>query len=97
MLTEYPWPGNIRELENCIEYAAILEPSRVLSPGSLPDKLPGRESEMNSSLKARLTQAERQILLETLSLTNGVKKRAATLLGIDCRNFSYFLHKHGIQ
>lgn len=97
MLTEYPWPGNIRELENCIEYAAILESSGVLSAGSLPDKLRGREPEVDSSLKARLAQAERQILLETLSLTNGVKKRAATLLGIDRRNFSYFLHKHGIQ
>jgi hypothetical protein len=32
-----------------------------------------------------------------LSTTNGVKKRAAGLLGIDSRNFSYFLHKHGIQ
>jgi PAS domain S-box-containing protein len=96
MLMDYPWPGNVRELENTIEYAVILEKGRNLSVGSLPDKL-SREKKPQSSLKSRLESAEKQILLETLSTTNGVKKRAAGLLGIDSRNFSYFLHKHGIQ
>lgn len=96
MLMDYPWPGNVRELENTIEYAVILEKGRKLSVGSLPDKL-SREKKPRSSLKCRLESAEKQILLETLSTTNGVKKHAASLLGIDSRNFSYFLHKHGIQ
>jgi DNA-binding NtrC family response regulator len=47
-------------------------------------------------LKRRLEIAERQIILEALLATKGVKTRAATLLGIDRRNFSYFLNKHGI-
>lgn len=49
------------------------------------------------SLKNRLEHAERQIILETLRVTNGVKNQAAQLLGIDRRNFGYFLHKHGIH
>jgi PAS domain S-box-containing protein len=96
LLTDYPWPGNVRELENTVEYAVILETGRNLSVRSLPDKL-RRDSAPDHSLKKRLEQAERQILLETLSATNGVKKLAANLLGIDRRNFSYFLHKHGLR
>jgi PAS domain S-box-containing protein len=96
MLMEYPWPGNVRELENTIEYSVILERGRSLSAASLPDKLK-RIDRPNSSLKDRLEAAEKQILLEALSITNGVKQRAATLLGIDRRNFGYFLNKHGIR
>ncbi len=96
MLVDYCWPGNVRELENTIEYAVILEKDRSLSAASLPDKL-RREPGTNCSLKCRLELAERQIILEALSNTNGVKNRAAKLLGIDRRNLSYFLHKHGLH
>jgi transcriptional regulator with GAF, ATPase, and Fis domain len=96
MLMDYPWPGNVRELENTIEYAVILERGRSLSAASLPDKLKPEERP-NYSLKDRLEAAEKQILLEALSITNGVKQRAAALLGIDRRNFAYFLNKHGIR
>ena len=95
MLTDYPWPGNVRDLENTVEYAVILETGRSLSAACLPDKL-RREPKPNCSLKSQLEIAERQIILEALSTTNGVKNRAANLLGIDRRNFGYFLHKHGL-
>lgn len=95
LIMDYAWPGNVRELENTVEYAVILEKGRLLGVGSLPDKL-RRESEPDRSLKRRLEIAERQIILEALLATKGVKNRAATLLGIDRRNFSYFLNKHGI-
>jgi transcriptional regulator with GAF, ATPase, and Fis domain len=62
----------------------------------LPEKLrPDRD--LKVSLKERLEFAERQILLEALSETDWVKNRAAKLLGIDRRNLSYFLNKHGIH
>ncbi|HEY9435564.1 MAG TPA: sigma 54-interacting transcriptional regulator [Blastocatellia bacterium] len=95
LIMDYAWPGNVRELENTVEYAVILEKGRLLGVGSLPDKL-RREPEPDRSLKRRLEIAERQIILEALLATKGVKNRAATLLGIDRRNFSYFLNKHGI-
>ncbi len=95
LIMDYAWPGNVRELENTVEYAVILEKERRLGVGSLPDKL-RPEAEPDRSLKRRLEIAERQIILEALLATKGVKTRAATLLGIDRRNFSYFLNKHGI-
>jgi transcriptional regulator with PAS, ATPase and Fis domain len=96
MLMDYAWPGNVRELENAIEYAVILEKGDRLSASSLPEKL-RRDSDRKSSLKERLELVEKQMILEALSATDWVKNRAAQLLGIDRRNLSYFLHKHGIH
>jgi two-component system, NtrC family, response regulator AtoC len=95
LIMDYAWPGNVRELENTVEYAVILEKERRLGVRSLPDKL-RPEAAIDRSLKRRLEIAERQIILEALLATKGVKTRAATMLGIDRRNFSYFLNKHGI-
>ncbi|MBI1925773.1 sigma 54-interacting transcriptional regulator [Candidatus Poribacteria bacterium] len=96
MLMDYSWPGNVRELENTVEYAVILEKGEVLKRSSLPDKL-RYENVQNGSLKHRLELAEKQIILEALSKANWVKNQAANLLGIDRRNFSYFLNKHSIH
>ena len=95
-LMAYEWPGNIRELKNAVEYSVIMEKSDVLNVSSLPDKL-RPDAAHRWSLKDRVESAERQIILEALSGAFGVKSRAARLLGIDRRNLSYFLNKHGIQ
>jgi len=95
-LMHFSWPGNVRELENAIEYAVILEKSNRLQPSSLPEKLASNQCS-DSSLSCRLRLAEREIILEALSKSNGVKSRAAKVLGIDRRNFNYFLNKHGLN
>lgn len=95
-LMDYSWAGNVRELKNTIEYAVIMEKGTRLKASSLPDKL-RHEGSRQSSLKSRVESAERQIILEALSGAYGIKSRAAKLLGIDRRNLSYFLHKHGIR
>jgi transcriptional regulator with GAF, ATPase, and Fis domain len=97
LLMDYAWPGNVRELENTIEYAVILETGPVLRAASFPDKLRPHTTAEPPSLKARLELVERQIILEALLTSDGVKTRTAALLGIDRRNLTYFLHKHGIQ
>ena len=96
LLMDYSWPGNVRELENTIEYAAILEKGSVLTASSLPDKLQPR-ARRRHSLKERLESTEKQIIIEALSSTNGVRTRTAELLGIDRRNLGYFLQKHAIH
>jgi transcriptional regulator with GAF, ATPase, and Fis domain len=95
-LMDYSWPGNVRELGNTLEYAVILEKGLVLKSSSLPDKLQPKINR-DHSLKERLEFVERQIIIEALSKSNGVRTRTADLLGIDRRNLGYFLHKHGIE
>ena len=96
LLMDYAWPGNVRELENTIEYAVILEKGTVLTASSLPDKLQPKTAR-HPSLKERLELVERQMILEALRTSNGVKTHTAALLGIDRRNLGYFLQKHGIH
>jgi PAS domain S-box-containing protein len=99
-LVEHEWPGNVRELENALEHAAIVEPGHVVRPSSLPANIRGSRGQQSDEgrpdlgLRERLNLAERQILVETLLRANGIKKRAAAMLGIDSRNMPYFLRKH---
>ena len=96
LLMNYAWPGNIRELENVIEYAVILEKGGVLKKPSLPENFQYK-NDNKCSLKQSMEIAEKQFILDALSQSNGIKKHASELLGIDRRNLSYFLHKHEIN
>lgn len=88
-LTDYPWPGNIRELENVLERSISLCPGPALTQADLrflndstpsPDDL---SSPAAVSLAGRtLAEIERQAIWETLELEGGNKARAARSLGI---------------
>ena len=103
ILIAHDWPGNVRELENAIEHAVIVEEGTVIDVASLPASVrTSREVEQvpptaQLNLRERLLLAERQILLDTLERANGIRKRAAEMLGIDSRNMPYFLKKHQLQ
>jgi two-component system response regulator HydG len=102
-LAAYDWPGNVRELRNVLERALILDRSATLGPlelhGSVeaagPAVVVGAEDELN--LRACVARREREVILEALRRSAGVRKEAARLLGIDPRNLPYYLHKHGIE
>ena len=96
LMIDFSWPGNVRELANTIEYAVILEKGAVLQPASCPDKLQPK-THRHPSLKECLELVEKQIILEALETSNGVKTHTAARLGIDRRNLGYFLQKHGIH
>jgi len=102
-MERYGWPGNVRELRNVIERALLLEKGEQLSLESLPFwELAPDEDEPASAvspfdLRARKAEAEKQALRAALAETAGVRREAAKLLGIDERNLSYFLHKHGLM
>jgi two-component system response regulator AtoC len=90
----YRWPGNVRELENLIERLAVLKkagtiemedlPSRILSPkeAGLPEQDIMFPPE-GIDLPGVLDDFERQLISKALDLSNGVKSRAAQLLGLN--------------
>ena len=104
-LAGYSFPGNVRELENLIERAVALtrEPiiHRELLPASVTEAREvtheARITEDGVSLEALVSDYERSLLREALSLTGGVKKRAARLLGISFRSFRYRVEKLGLE
>jgi two-component system response regulator HydG len=85
-LMSHNWPGNVRELRTVIENMVILSAGPKLGMDSLPDDMrPTKEpaaSGMNNLVGISLQQAERELIRNTLKMTNGNREQAAKLLGI---------------
>jgi DNA-binding NtrC family response regulator len=100
-LAAYPWPGNVRELRNVIERALILSPGETLEVDLTPaESAPATGADAGDeslNLRVALGRREREVLLDALRRSGGVRKEAARLLGIDQRNLGYYLHKHEID
>lgn len=82
----YPWPGNLRELENAIERALVLCEGDKITLADLPQALQlgeaGRPTTEEGTLKQRVEAFERLTILQTLERVGGDRRRAAELLGI---------------
>jgi DNA-binding NtrC family response regulator len=98
LLKSYPFPGNVRELENVIERAVALETSQLISEESLPADL--REYTVESSRSpggmARLEEREREHIQRTLELTGGHRGKAAEILGVPRTTLWRKLKKYGL-
>lgn len=95
LLTTYHWPGNVRQLENCLEQAVVLsEEDRIdVDVLALGDGTPPRAGEGRPPLPAGLTlrELEQQYILQTLQVVGGNRTQAARLLGISLRCLQYKL------
>ena len=107
-MTRYSWPGNIRELQNCVERAAIVASANIIEEQDLPAYLfaahasdsSGPLNEINgvpADLDAALAEVEKTCILAALHQSNGVQAAAAQLIGISERSFWYRLKKLGIH
>ncbi len=101
-LTTYSWPGNIRELQNAIEYAVIVAKRGRIGLQELPVELgPAEFDPPGFSVGAadawRLEDQERRTILRALEETRGNKKRAAEMLGIQRATLYAKLSKYGIE
>jgi transcriptional regulator with GAF, ATPase, and Fis domain len=80
ILLAYHWPGNIRELKNCLEEAILLSNGRVIYPENLPSDL--RREDVPQPF-CTLTDVEAQHIARVLQSVNWNKRRAADVLGIN--------------
>lgn len=105
---KYSWPGNIRELENLVERAYILETSSVLMPEAFPSELFTAEASRSPvPLDTSLTLAEmrrravetveRQYLEALLTLHRGRVNRTAESAGVTPRQLHKLMSRHGIR
>jgi DNA-binding NtrC family response regulator len=104
MLTRYNWPGNIRELENAIERAALLTEGALIRAEDLRlgDHSNNASREPTSSVKIppkgiALEEIERQAITEALKMSNWVQKDAAELLAISPRVMNYKIKTLSIE
>ena len=104
----YPWPGNIRELENLLERAYILETSNVLTPESFPAELFEKEASsavLSMDTDVSLSEArrkavlgfERQYLKELMLRNKGKINQSAQEAGISTRQLHKLMLKYGLR
>ena len=99
MMMEYHWPGNVRELENCIERAVILCNEGAIHSYHLPATLQtGTKSKtLPLSLEDAVASLEKEILMDALKNTRGNINKAAKLINITVRKFSYKAARYNIN
>ena len=91
LLIDYPWPGNIRQLQNTIQYSIVKCAGDLIRPEHLPLELREFEgAELRSSSPRGLTPAGVAAALKT---TGGNKSKAARLLGVGRATLNRFLEK----
>jgi DNA-binding NtrC family response regulator len=94
LLLAYPWPGNVREMENLMERLVLLSEGEVIDLADLPEKLRGLEatlpvappkesSHQGVHLTAMVQAYERRLILTALERSNWVKSQAAQLLHLN--------------
>ena len=102
ILNAYNWPGNIRELRNCIESAVVMCQDMVIKPNDLPFRIreaPPEEyygSQLSIPIGINLERAEKQIIEQTLKYYGGNKTKTSEALGIQRMTLYDKLKKYGI-
>lgn len=84
LITHYSWPGNIRELKNCIESAVVMSTSPYIEIEDLPDSLQisSGEKKITLPLDISLKEYEQTIIQTTLDRHQWNKSKVAGILGI---------------
>jgi DNA-binding NtrC family response regulator len=104
----YTWPGNIREMENLVERAYILEASSLLTPESFPNELfeteatsvfipTGRQLTLAEVRQQGVEEIERNYLKDVLARNQGKINDSARDAGISCRQLNKLMNKYGIR
>ena len=93
-LLEHRWPGNIRELENCLMRAVVVAPSGVIRAEHLSMASPVAS---NDARVASLEDLERAHVSKVLEMAQGHKGHAAEMLGVSRPRLNRLIEKYGLQ
>ena len=108
VLSNYDYPGNVRELENIIERTVALEAGSSILPESLPPFVntpSGRKMASSNEIEVTaegleldkvMGQIEKELLVKAIHAAGGVKKKAAKLLNITFRSMRYRVEKYNL-
>ena len=97
VLRDFDWPGNIRQLEHCVERAVVMARGVEIEPRDLPRELMSKmrgDDTLPSIPGATLRELERYAILRTLEHVGGSTSKAAKMLGISPRKIQYRLNEY---
>lgn len=98
-LYRYPFPGNVRELQNALERAYTFASSHEITPDDLPERIAGYQGKQAEPQQASdtswpsLQQVQHNYMRQVLQHTNGNKQQAAEMLGITRRTLYRWLEE----
>lgn len=101
-LTDYDWPGNIRQLRNCIRTMVVMCDSNILDVKHIPPdiyqirQLTGQSTQPGSLSGMSLGEIEKQAIIDTLKKTNNNRQQAADILGIGERTLYRKIKEYGL-
>ena len=95
----YHWPGNVREVENCIKRAVIMcdGPLIAVEDLGLPDGAQGTAPEESLNLRQARDAAEYRVMVRALARSDGNIVKAAELLGVSRPTLYDLMNHHGIK
>jgi two-component system NtrC family response regulator len=104
-IMRYPFPGNVRELENALERAVVLSRGTRVELEDLPPSIrhcvpltAGPDVEVGkATLPEMVEDLERRAIVRALEETGGIRTKAAELLGISERNLRYKMEKYQVE
>ncbi len=103
LLMNYPWPGNVRQLESVIERGVLMAESDLIQPEDLPVEV-HEEGAAGGRLHLELPieglsmeELERDLIIKAMDRSGWVIAKAAPLLGMSYKTLQYRLEKFGIE
>ena len=100
LLINYSWPGNIRELENLIERLSVISEGKEIDPLLIGSHLSSNFTISNGYSNLPLDDAvcafEKNLIIQAMKKSDGVKNRAAKMLGVSTSVLYYKLEKYGL-
>lgn len=100
ILCTYSWPGNVRELENLIERLLVISSEKTISAESVAHYISTSQVSGNNyeglCLDDALYKFEKSLIQHAMNKSDGVKNRAAKILGIKTSSLYYKLEKFGL-
>lgn len=97
-LLKYDWPGNIRELQNVLNRAAILSDSGRIRPEDLPAELTSSVPRpVSSESMSSLESMEKEHISRVLNHTGGQRKKTAEILGIDTKTLYRKIKRYRLE
>ena len=100
LLNSYHWPGNVRELQNCMERAVLVCNEDTIQSTHLPptlQRVDTVEVKEQLSLAHQVENFEKELIVDALKKTRGIKSKAADYLSTTERIIGYKMKQYGIN
>jgi two-component system NtrC family response regulator len=97
VLCDYAWPGNVRQLRNCMERLVVTVEGSTIHAEDLPEEMRTAPRRAVATLEQATQQAEKAAILAALAQCEQHRERAAGILDISVRTLHYKMNRYGLQ